>query len=89
MTNEDKLTNIAICKSVNLKDFMSVAATLFPAASPLSPQVNTVPQVAGTRVTGAYAAEAVDEPPPEPPDEGPPNNHPPLRRSLRLRQRPS
>ena len=90
MTNEDIFTNISICKSINIKDFMSVAATLFPAASPLSPQVNTVPQVAGTRVTGAYAAEDVAAQPPEPPDEGPPNNrncHSQLRRSLRLRQR--
>ena len=28
MTNEDRLTNIAICKCINLKDFMSVGATL-------------------------------------------------------------
>ena len=86
MTNEDKFTNIAICKCINLKNFMSVAATLFPATSPLSPKVNTEPQIAGTRVTGAYAAEDVAQPPPEPPDEGPSNNQPPLRRSLRLRQ---
>ena len=92
-TNEDKYTNLIICKSLGIDNFCNVAATLSPAALPLFSQVDEL-ALRDTLATGTDA-DPPERPPSPGPPERPPSPDPPddiqrtrgLRRSRRLQER--
>ena len=79
-THESKFINFNVCKSLRIKNFSNIGATLSSAALPLSSQVNEL-VLRAPHDTGAYAAPQRRPLRPDPPDAVQP------RRSQRLQQR--
>ena len=85
-TKEDKYINSQICKTVRIKNYCNISATLCTAASSLSSQVSMTVPYGNAHDTGAYDATPEGPISPEPPDmQDIPNDHVITRRSSRLR----